>query len=305
VAKVLVVDDVTDNVKPLAYELSDHGHEVVTACDGTQAMQVVRAERPDVILLDLMMPGLDGIEVCRQLKADESTRPIPVILVSAHDREGDIVRGLDAGAHDYVVKPFNLPIVLARVRSAARAKADHDLIAAMNARLAELATTDGLTGLKNHRHFREALATLGSASARHHWPLAVVLIDVDHFKGFNDMFGHPAGDEVLQTVAGLIRGQARLEDVVARYGGEEFAALLPATDADGALAFAERVRSAIAEHPWPLRLVTVSLGVASGIPQPDGPGPLVEAADQALYEAKRRGRDRVVVHRASTAPVLA
>ena len=292
-AKVLVVDDVPDNVKLLAYELADHGYEVTTAVDGVRALELARSGAPDVVLLDVMMPGLDGIEVCRRLKADPRTRPIPVIMVSARDLEEDIVRGLDAGAHDYVTKPFTLPIVLARVRSAARAKADHDLIAAMNQRLAELAITDGLTGLRNHRHFRESLAAALGMADRHGLPCSVVLVDVDHFKSYNDTFGHPAGDEVLRRVATLLRDQARREDTVARYGGEEFAALLPGTVAEGANQFAERVRADIAEHPWPLRAVTVSVGVATTGLAARGAAELVELADRALYHSKRSGRDRV------------
>ncbi|HEX5273389.1 MAG TPA: HD domain-containing phosphohydrolase [Gemmataceae bacterium] len=134
-AKILVVDDVADNVKLLAYELSDQDHEILTAYSGPEALDAARSNRPDVILLDVMMPGMDGVEVCRRLKADPELRPIPVIMVSARDQEDDIVRGLDAGAQDYVTKPFNLPMVLARVRSAVRAKASYDLVARLHAQM--------------------------------------------------------------------------------------------------------------------------------------------------------------------------
>jgi diguanylate cyclase (GGDEF)-like protein len=290
---VLVVDDMPDNVKLLAYELGDHGFEVLTAYDGPSGLERARTARPDVVLLDVMMPGLDGIEVCRRLKSDDTTAGIPVIMISARDLEEDIVDGLDAGACDYVTKPFNLPIVLARVRSAARAKADRDLIAGLNARLAELAATDGLTGLKNRRAFHEALEAAGSFAERDQRPLSLIMIDVDHFKSFNDTFGHPAGDDVLRTVAGLLRDRVRRHDIVARYGGEEFAVLLPATEGADAGTLAERLRATIAEHAWPARPVTASLGLATAGSGDDGLADLVARADHALYVSKRSGRNRV------------
>ena len=292
--KILVADDVPDNVKLLAYELSDHGYDVVTAFDGREALEAARRESVDVILLDIMMPGLDGIEVCRQLKADAELKNVPVIMITACDLDEDVIRGLDAGAHDYVTKPFALPIVLARIRSAARAKADADLIAQMNERLAELATTDGLTGLKNHRYFRDVFPSLVSLTTRQRSPLSVLMIDTDHFKSYNDTFGHPAGDDVLRALAAMLTSQLRQQDVIARYGGEEFAVLLPAADEAAALATAERLRSIVESHPWPLRPVTVSIGAATHDPDDADPHDLVDRADRALYEAKRGGRNRTM-----------
>lgn len=295
--KVLVVDDRYDNVKLLAYELIDHGFQVVTAFSGEQALEAASSARPDVILLDIMMPGMDGVEVCRHLKNDPDLRPIPVIMVSAREMDQDVIRGLDAGAHDYVTKPFNTQIVLARIRSAARAKELHDMIAEMNHRLAELATTDGLTGIKNHRHFRDSLDVALSLAIRQSIPLSVIMLDIDHFKEVNDVHGHSAGDEVLRTVARILRQNTREHDEVARYGGEEFAILLPLTEASAGLALAERLREAIANHPWPLQPVTASFGVAT-LPGKIGPrvGTLLEQADRALYHSKKRGRNRVSHH---------
>jgi two-component system, cell cycle response regulator len=297
VAKVLVVDDRYDNVRLLAYELMDHGFEVVTAFSGAQALDAARTARPDVILLDIMMPGMDGVEVCRHLKSDLDLRPIPVIMVSAREMDQDVIRGLDAGAHDYVTKPFNTQIVLARIRSAARAKESHDIIADMNERLAELAVTDGLTGIKNHRHFRDSLEVAMSLAMRQSIPLSVIMLDIDHFKMVNDAHGHAAGDDVLRTVARILGENTREHDEVARYGGEEFAILLPLTDGGAALTLAERLRESIASYPWPLRCVTASLGVATF------PGALLpwtttllEQADLALYHSKKRGRNRVSHH---------
>jgi two-component system, cell cycle response regulator len=297
VAKVLVVDDRYDNVKLLAYELMDHGFEVVTAFSGAQALEAARTASPDVILLDIMMPGMDGVEVCRHLKNSVNLRSIPVIMVSARELDQDVIRGLDAGAHDYVTKPFNTQIVLARIRSAARAKESHDMIAEMNVRLAELATTDGLTGIKNHRHFRDSLDVAHALATRKEIPLSVVMLDIDHFKTVNDAHGHAAGDEVLRTVAKILRENTRGHDEVARYGGEEFTILLQLTDAVAASALAERLRESIADYPWPLRSITASFGVAT-FPAKAVPrgGALLEQADFALYHSKKRGRNRVSHH---------
>jgi diguanylate cyclase (GGDEF)-like protein len=294
--KVLVVDDQYDNVRLLAYELLDHGYEVLTAFNGPQALEMARSSRPDVILLDEMMPGMNGVEVCRELKKDAALRPIPVIMISARELDEDVIRGLDAGASDYITKPFNARIVIARVRSAARAKEAHDLIAEMNQRLAELATTDGLTGVRNHRHFREVLDTAVAFAARKQLPLSVIMLDVDHFKKINDAFGHGVGDDVLCTLAQILRTKVREYDTVARYGGEEFAILLPITDADAGRALAERLRATIADHPWPSGQVTISLGVATMHEPEEEVDKLVEQADQALYHSKKSGRNRVTHH---------
>ncbi|MGE5754823.1 MAG: diguanylate cyclase [Planctomycetaceae bacterium] len=290
---VLVVDDVPDNLKLLSYELADHGYHVRTASDGMQALALVQAERPDVILLDIMMPGLDGIEVCRRLKADPQLRPIPVIMISARELDDDVVLGLDAGAQDYVTKPFNLQIAMARVRSAARAKADHDLIVELNERLAAIAHEDGLTGLKNRRSFQEALAASFALAVRQGIPLSLLMLDVDDFKRYNDTFGHMAGDEVLYAVGQLLRRGSRSEDIVARYGGEEFVMVLPATEAEPARTLAERLRGTIADHAWPLRRITASFGIATLIRGETDPLALVREADRALYRSKEQGRDRV------------
>ncbi len=296
-ARVLVVDDAPDNVKLLTFELSDHGYEVITAGDGPTALRRARDSAPDVILLDVMMPVMGGIEVCRRLKADPVLRHVPVVMVSARGQEDDVIEGLDAGAQDYVTKPFNTRILLARVRSAARAKADHDLITELNRRLAEQATVDPLTGAKNRAFLREALNQAMSFSRRRRMPLSVVMLDVDHFKTYNDTYGHPAGDEVLRSVVSILSNVVRTHDVVARYGGEEFVILLPATEIEASLIAADRLRSGLAGHPWPCRPVTASLGVATTDDQPIEPLSLLVRADRALYHAKRAGRDRVVHER--------
>jgi diguanylate cyclase (GGDEF)-like protein len=300
-AKVLVVDDVADNVVLLTYELADHGFEVVTAFNGRQALDVAKTERPDVILLDIMMPGMDGFQVCRKLKENHELRSIPVIMVSAREQEDDVVKGLDAGAHDYVTKPFKLPVVLARVRSAVRAKADHDLIVSMNEQLAEHAAMDALTGLRNRGRFREALYNLHRESLLRKLPLSLIMIDVDWFKNYNDAFGHPAGDGVLCTVANLIQKSAPDPGLAARYGGEEFTVLLPLTGSEAGKSLAERLRQSILNYPWPLRRISASLGIATSRPGMIDPSRLVEEADRALYHAKQSGRNAAVHYHELTA----
>jgi diguanylate cyclase (GGDEF)-like protein len=295
--QILVVDDVPDNIKLLSLELSDHGYEVVPAHTGAQALALVRERPMDVILLDISMPDLDGIEVCRRLKADPGLRAIPVVMVSALGDEDDIIRGLDAGAQDYVTKPFNTPILLARVRSAVRAKADHDTIAALNARLAELAATDPLTGAKNRASFEEALRRSLSHAQRYAQPLSLVLVDVDHFKSYNDNFGHLAGDAVLREVVQVLVSGCRTYDHVARYGGEEFVLVLPTTEADSATAVAERLRAELASRSGMHRPVTASFGVATAETGELDRDTLISRADKALYRAKHSGRNRVVHYR--------
>ena len=206
-ARVLVVDDIPDNIKLLTYELADEGHEVLVAHDGPEALAQAESERPDVILLDIMMPGLDGIEVCRRLKANPDLRAIPVIMVSARGQEVDVIAGLDAGAQDYVTKPFNLPVVLARVRAAERTKTALDHQLEQNRALVEVATIDPLTSARNRRYLETRCDAAVSFASRHELPLSLVMLDVDDFKSYNDNFGHPAGDEVLRTLARLAAGR--------------------------------------------------------------------------------------------------
>lgn len=293
-AKVLVVDDVADNVALLTYELADHGYEVITAFNGRQALDQARAHKPDVILLDIMMPGVDGFQVCRTIKEDPDLRAIPVIFVSAREQEDDVIRGLDVGAHDYVTKPFKLPVVLARVRSAARAKASHDMVVSINEQLAEHATMDPLTGLKNRGFFREMLHTLHRDALKRQTALSLVMLDVDWFKPYNDTFGHPAGDCILCLAAGIIKESVPDPALAARYGGEEFGMLLPGYSAESAKSFAERLRARMQAHDWPLRAITVSVGATTMRPGMLESSRLVEEADRALYHAKQSGRNLAV-----------
>jgi diguanylate cyclase (GGDEF)-like protein len=190
-------------------------------------------------------------------------------------------------------------------RERARLVAAQESLQRMNERLAEMATTDGLTGVRNRRHLHEELKSALSLAGRRCLPLSLVMLDVDHFKAYNDAHGHPAGDEALRAVATILRQGVRQYDTVARYGGEEFAILLPATDADAARALAERLRAAIAGHAWPLRRVTASFGVATMTPGTTTASALLDAADGALYQSKRRGRNQVHHHDDLAPPIAA
>ena len=291
--KILVVDDIPSNVHVLSRILKDD-YDIYFATDGMKALDLVQARLPDLVLLDIMMPGMDGYEVCRRIKTDPTTRDIPVIFISAKSEVEDETYGLEVGAIDFITKPISPPIVKARVRNHLLLKRQADLLRA-------LSFIDGLTGIANRRRFDEVLLREWRRCARSHLPLSLIMLDVDHFKAYNDHYGHQAGDECLRSVATLLDEQMkRPGDLVARYGGEEFICLLPETDVDGATSVAERLREAVVGQQLPHALspvgghVTISLGVASAMPlgeaPPDG---LTQLADRLLYEAKRAGRNRV------------
>jgi two-component system cell cycle response regulator len=304
--RILVVDDVPDNVEILHARLASRGYQVVTATNGEEALARVAEEPPHLILLDVMMPGMDGHEVARRIKSDESLPFIPIILVTALTEADDVVQGLESGADDHISKPFNFRELEARVRSMLRIKRLQDELdqknrelEEVNHRLKKLSITDGLTELFNHRHVHELLHDEFERTLRSDDPISVAMIDLDRFKQVNDTYGHPTGDVILYETARIIRDTAREIDMVGRYGGEEFIAILPGTGEDAAAAFAERVRRAVEENVFrdgatEVRM-TMSAGVAS-FPDTgtDSPEALLKHADQALYQAKGGGRNRVV-----------
>ncbi|MBK4719356.1 diguanylate cyclase [Azospirillum sp. YIM DDC1] len=292
-SKILVVDDIPSNVHVLSRILKDD-HEIYFATDGAKALELAQSRLPDLVLLDIMMPGMDGYEVCSRLKADPITRDIPVIFISAKSEVEDETYGLEVGAIDFISKPISPPIVKARVRNHLLLKRQTDL-------LRTLSFADGLTGIANRRRFDEVLLREWRRCARVQLPLSLIMLDVDQFKPYNDHYGHQAGDECLRAVAQLLAGQMmRPGDLIARYGGEEFVCLLPETDEDGAVQVAERLRGTVADRRLPHAVshvadhVTISLGVATAQPILDNtPDRLTQLADGLLYEAKRAGRNRV------------
>ncbi|QSQ23847.1 diguanylate cyclase [Pyxidicoccus parkwayensis] len=321
---VLIVDDDPAHVRHVREGLAPQGYIFKEAHDGTQALSAIRQARPDLILMDVEMPGLGGVEVCRIIKANSGEDGfgfIPVILMTARQAAGK-VEGLELGADDYLVKPFDMLELSARVKSMLRLKVLQDALVEKNRELDKankelarrreellaLSRTDALTGLFNRRYFEERLNEEFARSRRYGAPLSLVMLDIDHFKRINDTFGHPFGDQVLKAVAQTARTRLREVDLLARYGGEELIALLPETGPEDALKVCERVREAIAslglEPPGgdgtaePVRL-TASLGVAT-VPSADlaSAEALLMAADTSLYAAKGAGRNRVHQHAA-------
>jgi len=295
--RILIAEDQAASALFLRRSLERMGHEVTVAVDGEEAWQALQAEAGAVPLLisDWMMPRLDGPELCRRVRAATGPGYTYVILLTAKNHKLDRLEGLRAGADDFLTKPPDPDELAVRLEIAGRILAVHQELARQNARLVELAAVDELTGVKNRRRFREDLQMHYALAARRDTPLSVVMIDVDHFKRYNDEFGHPAGDEVLRSVAGALRDGVRDHDVVARYGGEEFVVLLPSTGANDAVLASDRLRGQI-EGLAARRPLTASFGVACSGPEvPDAAG-LIEAADQALYASKRDGRNRVTLY---------
>jgi two-component system, cell cycle response regulator len=296
-AVILVAEDSLVVRSVLRQHLQDRGYKVIEADDGDAALRTCREARPDVVLLDIEMPGLDGYQVLAAFKADPELVDIPVVFLTGRTKTDDIVEGLRLGAHDYLKKPFEASELIARVSAAVRMKRLQDELRARNTELDLVSRTDALTGLPNRRQLAERLAEMGSTSSRHGRPLGVLMLDIDHFKHINDSAGHESGDCVLREFADRLRRLPRLEDVVGRWGGEEFLALLPDTELEGARLFAQRVIDAIAREPFRLADgtsfdITVSVGCAVDI-APDAEK-LVARADAALYEAKAAGRNRLV-----------
>jgi len=290
--RLLVVDDQPANIQAL-YQAFSADHQVLMATSGEQALKIAMTKQPDLVLLDVMMPGMDGHEVCHRLKAEESTRDIPVIFVTAHDDEASETLGLEMGAVDFISKPVNPKIVRARVKTQLTLKAQSDL-------LRQWVYIDGLTGVYNRRHLDERLASEWARAVRSGTELSVVLLDVDFFKRYNDRYGHQAGDDCLRRLAACLKDSLkRPADLVARYGGEEFVCLLPDTPLAGGLALAEHLRDNVAalalEHAdsAAASVVTVSLGVCCKPADAVGSAAsLLRGADAQLYQAKAQGRAR-------------
>ena len=305
-ARILVVDDHEDNIELLRARLEAWGYRTVCAMDGASALRAVYESPPDLILLDVMMPEIDGIEVARRIKADASLPFIPIIMQTALDSIEHKVEGLDAGADDYITKPIHYSELQARVRSLLRIKALQEKLANrerelsdMNDRLLLISRTDGLTGIANRRHLEERLHEMWEHATRLNEPIACMMCDIDKFKSVNDTYGHQAGDAILKQFAEVLTHEAREIDRVGRYGGEEFMVLLPGTVLDAAVTFAERVRLAIEERTFTFEggslRRTVSAGVAAWPhPRVHSHEELIKAADSALYVAKETGRNRVI-----------
>lgn len=317
---IFIVDDSEDELRLLGQLLNKAGHkEVILAKSAVKALELLKRINPTdicLILMDIQMPGMSGIEACYKLKADERFRDIPIVMVSALNEIEQLQAAFAAGAVDFIAKPVKQVELLARVSSVLRLKyeMDHrksrerDLEALTrkledsNKVLERLSVTDGLTGIANRRYFDVAIEHELLRSARERSQLSLVFIDIDFFKGYNDAYGHVNGDNCLTRVAITLKTTLkRPADLVARFGGEEFAVLLPETDLNGAVVLAESMRKEVAElniahiKSNAASHVTISLGVASTVPGKCSSTALIEMADKALYQAKENGRNRVKI----------
>jgi diguanylate cyclase (GGDEF)-like protein len=291
--RLLVVDDQAVNIQAL-YQIFAKDSEVFMATSGKQAIEVCRQKMPDLILLDVLMPDMDGIEVCQILKDDVETQNIPIIFVTSQDSPEEETRGLEVGAVDFITKPVNPAVVRARVKTHLTLKMQSDALRA-------LASIDGLTHLPNRRLFDERLEAEWRACRRAGVSIALIMIDVDHFKKYNDHYGHLEGDNCLRQVAfSLMENSWRGRDLAARYGGEEFVCLMPETELAGAMSKAESLRLKVEALAIPHELsanadwVTISVGVATTIPTDEQSAEsLLGIADEQLYKAKQAGRNGV------------
>jgi diguanylate cyclase (GGDEF)-like protein len=313
---ILIVDDTSVNLQLLNLLLSRHGYRILTAVDGNIALAAIQQELPDLILLDIMMPGMDGYEVCEQLKRQDSTKDIPIVFISALSDVFDKVKAFSLGAVDYIIKPFQTEEILARVSTHLTIRNLQKSLQEKNAllekeiaerkriqvELERIATTDSLTGLYNRRYFFNLGETEYAKAQRYKRPIAVILLDADHFKDINDSFSHAAGDQALVHLAFQLQRHTRAADIVARYGGEEFIILLPETTAQDAYRLAERIRdtvqNSLLEYEGKQYHYTLSMGIADNLQsEPDDRFEhILSMADKALYQAKDRGRNCTMLY---------
>lgn len=292
--RLLLVDDHQLNIRVM-YEIFRHEFDVFIALNGEQALEKCAELHPDLILLDVVMPRLDGYEVCRRLKADPELADIPVIFITSHFDEADEVRGFELGAVDFIHKPVNPIITKARVKTQLQLKQQTDLLRAIS-------QIDGLTGIANRRRFDQQLELEWRSCCRSGEPLSLLMLDIDYFKQYNDEFGHLAGDECLRRVAmAMQQAIGRPYDLLARFGGEEFAVLLPRTNSHGAQFLAQnillKIQHLALSHPYsPGGIVTLSAGLATVVPlEHIQARQLLQRADEMLYKAKQQGRNRLLV----------
>jgi two-component system cell cycle response regulator len=305
VPRVLIVDDEKDEVDILVEAVQDEGYRTAAAYNGEEALAIARQGDVDLVLLDVVMPKKNGYAVCKELKSDDRTRDISVIFVTVKGAVEDVSGGLDLGAHDYVTKPYDIPIVMARVRAALRAKSLQDRLQQENVELRDLTYTDELTGVRNFRYFHERLNEEVARAARYGFPLSCLVIEVDGYEELNQEFGRAPEQDIIAEVGMVLKTNSRSFDIVSREEGGRFWALLPHTSLDDALAYAENVRSQVAEtlffYPSAPSKVTISIGVCSSGAGEADEEQLLNGATDALDEARRTSDKRIGGHQLSSA----
>lgn len=303
--KILLVEDDKLQAQTTKDYLESIGYDVIQAEDGKTALKIAKTQPIDIILLDIILPDINGYELCRWLKLNQDTKSIPIIMLTVKDSTMNKVEGLQAGADDYLAKPYHETELNARIYASLRTKSLQDELKEKNRQLEEilakveiLAITDPLTSIPNRRHFEVTIEKEFNKTVRYKTPTSCIMIDIDHFKSINDEYGHRVGDIVLKEIANLIKNCLRKVDTVARWGGEEFVILLPGITKEKAYNAALRIKESIQKYKFSdvQKPITISIGI-SGIPNPliDSSEKLIDAADNALYEAKAKGRDRIEI----------
>jgi len=303
---ILIVDDLPANIKLLHSFLSPN-YDITVANSGQQAITLVENFKPDLILLDVMMPEMNGFETCRLIKNNDKNFYIPIILVTALNEVEDKIKGIEAGADDFITKPVNKHELLSRVKSLLRIKSLHDelqekIVQLEDAKetLRELAIKDGLTNLFNHRYFKDSIQNEIERAKRNQTQFSLIMFDIDFFKNYNDTNGHLAGDDVLRIIADLVRKNIRSIDVAARYGGEEFALIFPETDKTAAKIVANKIKNLIDGYKFynetsqPNGKISISVGVATYPLNGSKMEELIDCADRRLYIAKAKGKNLVI-----------
>lgn len=311
--EILIVDDSKDNLEMISHILSQENYRFHTSSSGVQALEMAESLRPDLILLDIMIPEIDGYEVCNVLKSSELTNDIPVIFISAKTKPDDKILGFDAGAVDYITKPFHRAEMVSRIRTHLALKFARDDLHRANQEiqnqnlkleaayeeLQKIARTDSLTKLSNRRDLYDHMETERSRFHRNGKPFVLMICDIDNFKHFNDTYGHDCGDYILVTLSTLFTDVLRKQDTVGRWGGEEFLFMLPETGLNGGLVAAEKIRSSVADYPFEyngqILKVTITAGVALYNNQDQDLDFIIKQADEGLYQGKKAGKNRVVV----------
>jgi diguanylate cyclase (GGDEF)-like protein len=287
---LMIVDDTKENINVLRQTLTRFGYKITVALSGEMALDLIPKLKPDLILLDVMMPGIDGYEVCRRLKKDDQLKDIPVIFITAKGDTEDVVEGFEAGAVDFIMKPFRAEEVCARVKT-------HLTLSAALKKLTEDNETDPLTGLTNRRSFLRKADAEVARFKRSHKPFAILFGDIDFFKNINDTYGHAAGDDVLVTISRLLNTEKREVDQVARWGGEEFLILLPETNLAGGVLNGNKIRELISAKPIIHEGREIHITMSFGLSEYNGEISMektIDLADQRLYLAKKSGRNKVV-----------